>query len=132
MWIIGNGIMAKPLRLFFVGLLNLALLFTSVVAQAGGHDHGCDQTAEATQHAIEAHHAHGSHAMTTASDDETPTADPIAKLPVCCSHGCLVDLALTAPLATATPAGVDVPAACVLANLSDLTGPTGLRRPPKG
>ena len=123
--------MAKSVRLFLVCLLNVMLLLTPIVAQANNGEAGCLPRSMASGQVAELGHGHDTgHVSEQYSEDEI-SHDRVANMATCCTQGCLIDLSLSMPEMVAIPVTIKVPAAWILANLSDLTGPSGLRRPPR-
>lgn len=74
--------------------------------------------------------AHGSHGAM--SGEEQPTSKPDMTQPICCEHACLADAAVTPKWQGHPMRESRAIAAWTSSDRTDLTEPTGLRRPPKG
>lgn len=138
--------MAHVSRFLFLGLLNLLLILSPLAAQASVGGYGCAMSAQASQdhdthapmpqvhqahaHHSQAHDGHGHHGSAPQSAGAHAGHAPAGQA-ICCSLGCLADLGPLAAVAPAIPATIEMQSTPTLTNLSDLTGPSGLRRPPR-
>ncbi|WP_176445278.1 hypothetical protein [Maliponia aquimaris] len=82
-------------------------------------------TADAA-YGMHGHHGHQAPAAEPASGQD----DDLAMAP-CCAHGCVVGMSLAADGAAGAPAVTGFIAGWSVTDLTDLTDPYGLRRPPR-
>ena len=111
-------------------LTGLMVVASPVATMAMAGNAHCGQQMSAASHhdAAMLHGAdhHGGHAMHQPDQDDSASAAPI-----CCDHACVAEVPMPPHVQTVLQDGVSLPRHILSQDLTQLTHPNGLRRPPK-
>jgi hypothetical protein len=121
----------RVLLVLLLGLTGLMVAISPVAAQIASDRAICAPQVQAqVEDTRMVHHGHQGHVTppddTAAKEQKSDTA-----LFSCCDHGCVLDISNLPDTDAKTVSETRVPADWSVLDRADLTGPIGLRRPPK-
>lgn len=130
--------MMRHVFALFLALTGLMLVAGPVAVMAMSGAMLCEpQSGRTMEHAMHqsapamvdhGHHGadHGVHPVSEASDDDLPDSAPI-----CCDHACVAELTVMPATLGSSQVASGAPHDLSSSDLTELTHPNGLRRPPK-
>lgn len=110
-------------------LVGLMLVIAPIATPVSADHVPCKQQNAIGTHET-AHAHHGAHAQAAELEPEQGNQSSLARAN-CCDHGCIIGVSILPGIGLVEARHTTVPTSWVVTDLTDLTDPNGLRRPPR-